>query len=301
MGHYSGHSSGFEQMQESFYNPTKIITNSIEKSDEADSQAEEEVDSTAQANQGSALKHELSALAPDKRRSQDAYIAIFKQTHKKSGGKVKVSNEPVTVGDGGRELREYRFIITSANYPNAERFMVRSTFGDGPEVAHSFGEQPRMWQFKGILRRGTPPEGGGDNPTGAGDYTNNWWQALEEMYRTRLRASLLMKNNEFIRFRIGKLSIRGYITQFNTTQSERADDASAQFAFSMYVRSYNFADDYEYIPASEKLAADAPIFTEGATGDVSQGRSQLSDIEAVSVVPVETGDIGDLDLSSTIN
>jgi hypothetical protein len=223
----------------------------------SDEEAEEEVNEAIEANQGTGLKHRLSNLSTGQRESQDAYLSVWRQKVDQSGGKkIEVTEEAVKSGD--QELREHRFIVTSANYTNSEKFSVRSTFGGGPEIAHSFGKKPRMWQFSGILRRGTPAES-------LNDMADNWWQALEAFYKERLRATLLMRNNEFIRFRIGKLSIRGYITSFVTKQSSQNDDAMAQFNFSMYVRSYRFTDGYEYTPSSQKLAADRPVFGEEGT------------------------------------
>lgn len=247
--------STFSDLQSAASNPGDLIGNSVESSD-LGAEPDDQIEAFAQVNQEANLKRELTSLSPNQRDSQDAHLSLFRRTTRESGGKTIVEDQPLTIQ--GREFREYRFIITSANYQNAERFMVRSTFGDGPEVAHSFGEQPRVWQFSGLLRRGSPP-------SEVGDESNNWWQALESFYSNRLRASLLMKQNEFVRLRVGKISMRGYLTNFTTQQSERNDDAVARFQFSMYVRSYRFADGYVYEPSTEKLVADRPVLEDTAT------------------------------------
>lgn len=261
----------FDDMFDKVSNPKTEISTALQDLVAQDDRAEEVINSAAQANQQSSLKRRLTSFSNGKRKSQDAYLSLHRQIVSESGDKTIVGEEPVTIGD--RELREHRFYILSANYKNSEKFTVRSTFGDGPEIAYSFGESPRMWRFTGALRRGPAPE--------SVEYpSNNWWQALSAMYQNRLRATILMKNNEFIRLRLGKLSIRGYITQFTTRQSEKRDDASARLQFSMYVRSYRFADGYKYRSSSEKLAADNPVFEET---EIDPARQDPTEVEGADL------------------
>lgn len=232
------------------------IANDIFSGEDQASPDADELGRIVSANESAGLKHQLTNLNPSSRESSDAYLSLYRRTVEENGGKKIIQDKPLQIE--GRELREHRFVITNTNYQKAERFMVRSTFGEGPEVAHSFGEQPLMWQFSGLLRRG-------NRPARLSQQTNNWWQALEALYANRLRASLLMRNNEFVHLRVGKLRMRGYITNLTTQASERNDDAAARFQFSMYVRSYTFAGNYQYQPSSEKLAADRP--DPGAVGN----------------------------------
>jgi hypothetical protein len=172
-----------------------------------------------------------------------AHIDIYRSVVQQRGGKEVPRSERVT--QNGTPLQEYRFIITNTSFKNAERFSVRSTFGDAPEIAHSFGEKPKIWGFNGILRSGTGE--------------TQWRKAMEMFYRQRLRPTKMMRNNEFVRFRIGDLSLRGYILNFSTTQSEKMDPAMARFQFSMYVRSFDIESaSFRFTPASRELAADVP-------------------------------------------
>lgn len=188
------------------------------------------------------VKRMLSEVQPRQRVGVSAYLSLWRQVERTAGGKSIMAAEPVEIE--GKPLKEYRFFVRRADLTKADRFNVRSTFGDGPEVAMSFGEKPKIWNFSGVMRKGPG--------------SNNWWQAMEEFYRTRLRASLLMRRNEFVRFRMGKMSMRGYLLNFNTRKQDQMDDVKANFQFSMFVRSYRFVDGYTYEPASQKLAADRP-------------------------------------------
>lgn len=181
---------------------------------------------------------------PGGNKGAQAHIDVYRHVPTQRGGKQNATPQRVEIG--GTPLQEYRFIITNTNFQNAERFSVRSTFGDAPEIAHSFGEKPKIWQFNGILRSGSG--------------NTKWHRAMKTFYRRRLRPTKMMRDNEFIRFRVGDLSLRGYIMNFNTSQSEKMDPAMARFQFSMYVRSFRFLGAYSYEPASTQLSADNPVF-----------------------------------------
>lgn len=194
-------------------------------------------------------KRQFNNLAQVSPNGQPATIALYQKVPEEVGEKVQLVSKPVK--DRGVNIKEYRFFINNARYTKSEKLSVRQTFGESDEIAMGFGEQPKIWQFSGVLRKSNSRDIRGAS----------WWEALERMYMNRLRATLLMQRNQFLRMIVDKMRMDGYLMNMTTTQQSRNSDVMAQFQMSMYVRSYRIAGGNEYIPASTILSS--PPVSEG--------------------------------------
>jgi LysM repeat protein len=163
---------------------------------------------------------------------------------------LKIMQVSYVEGDNGRvgvsetvvsEPQFYKFYVLGLDMPQVERHMILSTFGDDPDFFMTFGEEPHIWSINGMLR----------NEGGAGA----WYEQMDNLYRTKLRASILVENNRFVRFRIGNSYLDGYILSFRTNKNSQYDDAAVDFSMSMYVRKHTLitsqsGEDFEPLSSS---------------------------------------------------
>lgn len=125
-------------------------------------------------------------------------------------------------------LSNHSFFITQADMPRNERISIMGTFGSDPDVMITFGEEPHIWSFSGMMR----------NEEGRGA----WHQEFSEFYDTHLRASIMVRNRQILVFRLGNIEMEGYLMSYRSSQDSNYDDAGVQFSINMYVRSYRFTE-----------------------------------------------------------
>lgn len=232
--------SVIDDIQETAESPAENMEEEVKSRGEARKKRDADYLNNVVSRNSDFVKRILTQVSPGSPEGTSAALSLWRWVPKNTGDNVTVTPQPVKTEE--TPVREYRFIINNAEYSKSEQFTVRSTFGESEDTVMSFGQSPRIWNFSGVLRKG--------DTLGR----NNWWQAMEQLYMSRLRASILMRRNEFVQFNVGKMKMRGYILNLRTSQNAKTSDAIAQFGFSMYIRSYRFSDGYSYKPASDILS-----------------------------------------------
>jgi hypothetical protein len=145
------------------------------------------------------------------------------------------------VPDEENGLIEHRFVLTESMMQRSENIAVMQTFGEDPDLLLTFGANPQMWSFQGVLRnerRLNQPivviqEDGSRTVEFAGD--GDWTNGFVEAYNTNLRASVLVRRGYFLHLALGDLDVFGYITSLNVMEHGQ-NDIMSTFRMDFFVR-----------------------------------------------------------------
>lgn len=206
-----------------------------------------------------------------------ARFEIWKRTYdeanKKYTQKVTPLNNGTVSSANSSPVDTYyepRFLVTGLSMPQRERFSIMRTFGADPNFFMTFGQEPRVWNIGGMLPRGAGQAGG----------SRDWFQRFTEFYNTRLRADLMVQNNEFAVLIVGRLLIEGYVVSFDTNVDSQIDDVSVPFTMSMFVRSARFLE--------EKLEGDSGLSSLLSDSDGPNGSQWRLNLPQPTVINLPT-------------